>query len=154
VSLRLTTEIDAKQILDYFNGFHDGFIQYVALHSHDSFVQEGGSVTDIVHRLTGRFDARVDIAHYNYQHGTQPYHRIVRCTFQNIKDFCFDLRDTKSYEWPIKYVDIQPLTIQNEQGQAQSCFTLVFAWSKLFNNQWTARIAQVLTFQEAEFSEH
>lgn len=129
VSRPLTTAADAEQILDYFNGFHDGFIQHIALHSYDSFVQEGANVTDIVHRLTGRFDARIDIAHYNYQHGTQPAHRVVRCEFKNVKDFYLDLRDVASHEWPIKYVDIRPLRKQNEQGQMTSYFALVFAWS-------------------------
>jgi hypothetical protein len=153
VSRYLTTAADAKQILDYFNGFHDGFIRCIALHSYDSFVQEGPKVTDIVHRLTGRFAARIDIAHYNYQHGTQPSHRVVRCEFNNVKDFYLDLRNVTSHEWPIKYVDIRPLRKQNEQGQMTSYFILVFAWSKLLDNQWTERKEQVLIFQTAEFIE-
>jgi hypothetical protein len=36
----------------------------------------------------------------------------------------------------------------------ESCFSLVLSWSKLVDNQWSERREQVLTFQEAEFSEH
>lgn len=153
VSRRLTTAADAEQILDYFNGFHDGFIRQIALSSSDYFVQEGPQVTDIAHRLTGRFNARIDIAHYNYQHGTQPAHRVVRCEFNNVKDFCLDLRDVASYEWPIKYVDMRPVLKPNEQGQRVSYFLLVLAWSKLLDNRWTERKAQVLRFRTAEFIE-
>jgi hypothetical protein len=149
----LTTAADAEQILDYFNGFHDGFIQRIALRSHDSFIQQGPNVTDIVHRLSGHFDACIDIAHYNYQHGTQPFHRVVRCKFKNVEDFYLDLRDVTPHEWPIKYVDMCPLSKPNAQGQMISYFTLVFAWSKLIDNQWTERKGQILTFQSAEFSE-
>lgn len=119
----------------------------------DSFVQEGPQVTDIVHRLTGRFDARIDIAHYNYQHGTQPYHRVVSCKFNNVRDFYLDLRDVAPHEWPINYVEMRPLTKQNEQRQMASYFTLVFAWHKLLDNQWTERKAQALLFQTAKFIE-
>lgn len=153
MSRHLTTAANVEQILDYFNGFHDGFIQQIVLCSHDSFVQEGPNVTDIAHRLTGHFDACIDIAHYNYQHGTQPFHRIVRCEFKNVEDFYFDLRGVSPYEWPIKYVDIRPLHKQNSQGKMTSHFTLVFTWSTLIDNTWTERKGQILTFQSAEFSE-
>lgn len=154
MTLRLTTEIDARNILDYFNGFHDGFIQEVSLRSYDSFAKEGPEITDIAHHCTGRFDAVIDIAHYNYQSGTQPYHRVVRCQFKHVKDFYVDLRDVKSYEWPIKVVEIQPGQRHNEHGGMESCFSLVFSWSKLVDNQWSERRGQVCTFREAEFSEH
>ena len=154
MTLYLRSETDARDILDYFNGFHDGFIKEVSLRSYDSFAKEGPEITDIAHRCTGRFDAVIDTAHYNYQSGTQPYHRVVRCQFKNVKDFYVDLRDVKSYEWPIKVVDIRPGQRHTEHGGMESCFSLVFSWSKLVDNQWSERREQVFTFQEAEFSEH
>ncbi len=154
MTLYLKTDIDAKKILDYFNGFHDGFIKELSLRSHDSFEKEGPDVTDIAHHLTRRFDAVIDIAHYNYQSGTQPYTRVVKCRFKNVNDFYVDLRDRKSYEWPIKGVEIRPLQRQNEHSRMESCFSLVFSWGKLVDNQWSERSEQLLTFRDAEFSEH
>jgi len=154
VTLRLHTETDATNILDHFNGFHDGFIKELSLHSYDFFEREGPEVTDIAHRCTGRFDVVIDIAHYNYQRGTQPHDRVVRCLFRGVKDFYWDLREVKSYESPIKFVDIRPGHRHTEHGGMESCFSLVLSWSKLVDNQWSERREHVLTFQEAEFSEH
>lgn len=153
MSPTLTSDADANNILDYFNGFHDGFIKEVCLRSYDEFEQDGKEITDISHLLTGRFDAIIAIAHYNYKAETQPYNRLVRCEFRNVKDFSLDLRDVKSHDWPIKVVEIQPGQRENEQGRTEPCFSLAFIWSKLVDNQWTTRKAQVLTFEKAEFSE-
>ena len=153
MSPTLTSDADANNILDHFNGFHDGFIKEVSLRSQDTFEQHGTEVTDIGHVLTGRFDAMIAIAHYNYGAGTQPYHRIVRCEFTNVKDFLLDLRNVKSEGWPIKVVEIQPGQRENEQGRTEPCFFPAFIWSKLVDNQWTTRKAQVLTFEKAEFRE-
>ncbi|MFQ5756991.1 MAG: hypothetical protein ACE5H7_13010 [Acidiferrobacterales bacterium] len=151
---RLKKESDAGDILDHFNGFHDGFIKALSLRSHDYFEQQGAAVTDIAHALTGHFDVVIDIAHYNYAQGTQPYDRIIRCHFKDVKAFCFDLRDVSSHEWPIKVVEIKLGQRKNDHDQVERCFTLVFSWSKLVDNQWSTRTAQVLTFREAEFDEH
>lgn len=149
----LKTEEDCRRIVDHFNGFHDGFIHKLILRSGDTFQQEGTEVTDIVHKLSGHFDVRLDIAHYNYGQGTQPHNRIVRCFFKHVQDFCLDLRARKSYEWPIKNVEMIAETRTSEAGEAESCFLLSIVWSKLVAQSWEVSTSKLLTFQEAEFEE-
>lgn len=149
----LKTEADSRRILDRFNGFHDGFIHKLLLRSHDAFTKEGPEVTDIAHQLSGRFDVRIDIAHYNYGQGTQPHDQIVRCFFRNVQDFYLDLRGSKPYEWPINNVEISPETREDPTGKTEVCFSLNFLWSKLVDQSWEVYKTRLLTFQEAEFEE-
>ena len=121
---RLQTESDAREILDQFNGFHDGFIKQLSLRSHDSFEKHGPGETEITHRLTGTFDAVIQIAHYNYS-GLQPLDRVVKCSFKKVRDFCLDLRELMSFEWNIKSVKIQPSQRRSESDQVEDCFSLV-----------------------------
>ena len=148
----LRTEGEAREILDQFNGFHDGFIKQISLRSHDSFEKHGPGETEITHRLTGTFDAVIQIAHYNYN-GIQPLDRVIQCSFKGVRDFCLDLRELLSYEWNIKSVDIQPCQRKSENDQAEECFSLVLAWSKLVGDEWSEQKQQILTFVEAEFEE-
>lgn len=147
------TPEDSQRVLDHFNGFHDGFIYKLMLRSGDSFTQDGSDVMDIAHQLTGRFDVRIDIAHYNYGRGEQPHDRIVRCFFKNIQDFCLDLRSRKSYEWPIKNVEMNVGARVRESGDMEPCFSLNVHWSKLVGQSWEVSSTHLLTFQEAEFEE-
>jgi len=149
----LKTEEDSRRIVDRFNGFHDGFIHKLILRSRDAFEQEGTEVTDIVHQLTGRFDVRLDIAHYNYDQGLQPHDRIVRCFFKNVQDFCLDLRSRKSYEWLIKNMEMTAVTRVQESGEPEAVFSLNILWSKPVDQSWEVCKSQLLTFQEAEFEE-
>jgi hypothetical protein len=146
---RLQTENDAREILDQFNGFHDGFIKQLSLRSHDSFEKHGPGETEITHRCTGTFDAVIQIAHYNYS-GLQPLDRVIQCSFKGVRDFCMDLRELKSYEWNIKSVDIQPLRSSDDGKEG---FSLVLSWSKLVGDEWSEQKQQILTFVEAEFEE-
>lgn len=115
---------DIASIDGYFNGFHDGFVRSVLLRSHDRFVALGPSVTDIGHETTGRFDAVVEFAHYNYAAGTQPAGSVVRATFDGVRDFQLDLREILPEEWPINVVEFRPLA--REGGPR---FALDVVWS-------------------------
>ena len=144
---------DVQTVLDYFNGFHDGFIHKLILRSYDRFDRQGPEITDIAHHVTGCFDMRLDLAHYNYGQGTQPHDRIVRGFFKNIQDFHLDLRGRKSYEWPIKNVEITRETRETELGGPEPCFRLTFVWGQLVDQTWTTRSVQLCTFSHAEFEE-
>ena len=149
----LRTQEDSQHILDFFNGFHDGFIHKLVLRSHDVFTKDGPEITDIAHQLTGRFDVRIDIAHYNYGQRTQPHDRIVRCFFRNVRDFHFDLRSTKSFEWPLKNVELTAGDRVLESGGLEPCFALVMMWGRLVDQSWDVRKEHIFTFEEAEFEE-
>jgi hypothetical protein len=62
---------EAEAVLDYFNGFHDGFIKRLTLVSHDYFEARGTQV------CSGRLDLELLIAHYNYRDGEPPADQVV-----------------------------------------------------------------------------
>jgi hypothetical protein len=81
---------EAARVLDYYNGFHDGFMKRIILQSQDEIHR------DLSQSCTGVFDAAVDFAHYNYQNGAEPlhpYNQVVRAEFRNIQDFFCDFRE-------------------------------------------------------------
>ncbi len=156
--LTLKTPADAKRILHHFNGFHDGFIQEIALRSHDSFFREGPEITDIVHGLSGAFDVVVKFAHYNYAADTQPHDRVVRCTFEGVREFHLDLRDLQHHDWPILEVAIEPsepAPSEPAEGDRSpgSRFALSVRRNRLVENQWIPRTDRLFTFERARFEE-
>jgi hypothetical protein len=90
VTLDVTSEETAARALEYFNGFHDGFMQRIVLASQDRIEQDRSQT------CTGVFDVEIDFAHYNYPRGTEPFHphdQIVRAQFRNVQDILADFRD-------------------------------------------------------------
>jgi hypothetical protein len=153
VDLTLKTPADAKRILDHFNGFHDGFIKEIALRSRDSFFREGPEITDIVLELTGAFDVMVEFAHYNYAAGTQPHDRVVRCSFEGVREFHLDLRDLQHHDWPILEVAIEPSEPAEGDRSPGSRFALSVRRNRLVENQWIPRTDRLFTFERARFEE-
>ena len=148
----LRTDGDVASIDGYFNGFHDGFLQSLLLRSHDRFVAYGPSVTEIGHKTTGRFDAVVEFAHYNYAAGTQPAGRVVRAIFEEVRDFHLDLREVRPEEWPIKVVEFRPVATEGSTESAPR-FALDIVWSRLVDGEWSTRQATLFTFGAAAFEE-
>jgi len=80
----------AASMLDYFNGFHDGFMKRIAITSQDRIEE------DLSQTCTGVFDVEIDFAHYNYADGANPFHghkQIVRAQFRNVRDIVADFSD-------------------------------------------------------------
>jgi hypothetical protein len=81
---------EAAAVLDHFNGFHDGFIRRLVVESKDK-VNE-----DLSQTCSGVFAVEMDLAHYNYPVGVDPFHpynQIVRATFRNVQDVFCDFRE-------------------------------------------------------------
>jgi hypothetical protein len=79
-----------SKALDYFNGFHDGFMKRIVLVSQDQ-INEDQSQT-----CTGTFDVEIDFAHYNYARGAEPFHphnQVVHAEFRNVRNIIADFRD-------------------------------------------------------------
>lgn len=88
--LTIDSEETAAGTLDYFNGFHDGFMKRIVLTSQDR-IEPGLSQT-----CTGAFDVEIDFAHYNYPDGANPFHphnQIVRAQFRNARNILADFSD-------------------------------------------------------------
>jgi hypothetical protein len=149
----LATPADAKRILDHFNGFHDGFLHAISLRSHDAFRREGPAVTDIAHLLTGTFDVVVEVAHYNYAAGTQPHDRLVRGTFENVRDFHLDLRGAEAHDWPIYEVTIEACEASEGAGTSGPRLAFIVCRRRLVEGEWIPQTDRLFTFERARFEE-
>jgi hypothetical protein len=65
----------AAAVVEYFNGFHDGFIRRLSLISHDTFEDRD------THLTTGLLDLEVLFAHSNYHDGRPPFDQLVHARF-------------------------------------------------------------------------
>jgi hypothetical protein len=86
----VSSEETAADALDYFNGFHDGFMKRIVFTSQDRIDE------DLSQTCTGMFDVEIDFAHYNYPRGAEPFHphdQIVRAQFRNVRDILADFSD-------------------------------------------------------------
>jgi len=62
-SFAVSSDATAAKALDYFNGFHDGFMKRIMFTSQDQIER------DLSQACTGVFDVEIDFAHYNYPRG-------------------------------------------------------------------------------------
>jgi hypothetical protein len=86
-SFQVSSVEEAARALEYYNGFHDGFMKRMLIESHDEIHR------DLSQSCTGVFEVAVDFAHYNYANGAEPFHphnQIVRAEFRNVQDLCCD----------------------------------------------------------------
>ena len=96
---RLKTIEDVESILDYFNGFHDGFIKQLILKSPDEFKDWG-------HQLcTGNLSLEIIFAHYNYAAGERPHTQLIAAEFRQVKELSIDFSG-QSHEWSILRVSM------------------------------------------------
>jgi hypothetical protein len=87
--LVISSEETAASALDYFNGFHDGFMKRIVVESRDRIDEDQSQ------SCTGLFDVHIDFAHYNYADGAEPFHphnQIVRAEFRDVQDILFDFQ--------------------------------------------------------------
>jgi hypothetical protein len=135
----------ARVALEYFNGFHDGFIRRLALVSHDKFEARG------VHTLSGRLDLELDLAHYNYREGEPPADQLVQLHFAEVRDLWMDLPYANG-EWAI--VDLRVVSgSRSELGKEAACLAATLLHHRLDAGSWTAREVLRFTFRVAEFTE-
>ena len=143
---RLKTIEDAESILDYFNGFHDGFIKQLILKSPDEFKDWG-------HQLcTGNLRLEIIFAHYNYAAGERPHTQQVEAEFRQIKDLSIDFSG-QAHEWSILNVLVTESTRTREDGSNELCFKAVFLQNRLESNEWKSNEDLVFTFAESVFRE-
>jgi len=89
-SFSVSSVEEATTVIDYFNGFHDGFMKRIAITSQDEIGEDRSQ------SCTGAFDVEIEFAHYNYQRGQeplQPYGQIVHASFHNVQDLFCDFRE-------------------------------------------------------------
>jgi hypothetical protein len=141
----LTTPEEAETILDYFNGFHDGFIKQLTLSSYDYFERRGAQV------CSGRLDLELVIAHYNYRDGEPPANQAVHARFTHVRHLHTDMPGGAA-EWSIMNVHFER-GVRPTVGTEEPCFYARFLQNRLDKGQWVHHRALGFSFREAEFYE-
>ena len=134
---RISDAAAAGEALEYFNGFHDAFLQQLTLRSHDRFEARG------VQAMSGRLDLELVFAHYNYREGEPPADQLVRAWFREVAGVVLDLPG-RPEEWSIDRLEIEPRPPLLAVRVHQHC---------LREGAWTTCEALRFTFREAEFDE-
>jgi hypothetical protein len=141
----VATAEEAEALLEYFNGFHDGFIKQLTLISHDYFEDRGIQV------CSGRLDLELAIAHYNYRDGEPPADQVVHAHFAHVRHLHADMPGNAA-EWTIINVHFQHGT-RMTNGIEEPCFYARFLQSRLDEGRWVLYQALDFSFREAEFRE-
>ena len=141
----VATPEQATAILEYFNGFHDGFIKRLALNSYDYFEDRG------VQACSGRLDPELVIAHYNYRNGEPPADQVVRARFTHVRELQADM-PSRAAEWTIMNVYFEPGVRASELAE-EPCFHARLLQNRLDGGLWVHHQVLGFTFREAEFHE-
>jgi hypothetical protein len=136
---------EARAVLEYFNGFHDGFIKQLTLLSHDYFRARGVQV------CSGRLDLELAIAHYNYRSGEPPADQIVYARFTHVRHLHADLPGNAD-EWSLANTHFER-GIRLTVGTEEPCFYARFLQNRLDEGKWVLYQALSFSFREAEFRE-
>lgn len=129
---------DARQALEYFNDFHDGFIKRIEIVSRQAFTARGNTL------CTSVFDVVLKIAHHNYGDGPWPPNRQIACSFRDVCRVCMDFRDVGDVGWNIYALEIR---------DAVGMLSLILHRSHYDGQAWTMRQHELFQFQTAELSE-
>ncbi len=143
----ITNDKQAQAVLNYFNGFHDGFIKQLALKSQDKFEERG------VQLCSGNLDLEITFAHYNYEADRRPYDQVIKARFFQVRDLSIDFSG-KSYEWSILDLSISQTERAAETDRQVRCMQATLTQNRLHNRkEWQPHTDLAFTFQYAEFSE-
>ena len=151
-SFELASVEDAVRILDYFNGFHDGFIKRMVIESKDSIHE------DFSQTCTGVFEVEIDFSHYNYAAGADPFHpynQIVRARFSNVQDVFCDLGHGFLGNTILGLSVASASRLQGGGTTAEPCLSLRLTrhFYLADERRYELREAQLFTFTSAVFVE-
>ncbi len=140
--LLIRTEQEAADFVNSVHQLHDGFIRYICLRSHDTFEIRGDRLEDVSHTCTGEFDAEIEFVPHPTIGGLPLAPGLVRCLFKNVSEFCLDLRNVRSHEWPIHEIRI-------ERCSESSRLKLDCTWNRLNEREeWFLHTVHLLSFEE------
>ena len=145
-------------MLDYFNGFHDGFIKRFAIASKDEIDKDFG------HTCMETFDVTIDFAHFNYnfkqttsfdETSMAPYNQVIRAAFHNVQDLFCDFSSGFRGN-TISSLRIHPMNRRRAGSTAtESCLALYVARHYYLDAHQRSELreSQVFTFSDAVFRE-
>jgi len=134
----------ARDVIERFNGFHDGFIERLSLRSHDYFPERG------VHTTTGLLDLEITFAHYNYDAGAPPPDRRIDASFTKVRDLTVRFTGAPT-DWPIIGLYLEP-TDRGTKSPGRLLARLVQP-RLIDNTAWEHVEAMRFTFERARFWE-
>lgn len=146
----VTSVDEGRAALDYFNGFHDGFMKRIAIVSQDDIGEE------YAQSCTGRFDVEIDFAHYNYRFEDRPPHdQIVRAVFHDVQDIFCDFSEGYVGN-PISSLYVHAAN-RRRGGTTTVEPSIALSLERSFlleeHRRWETRRMQFFTFSAATFSE-
>lgn len=143
MSFLVTSAAQAMDVVEYFNGFHDGFIHTLTLLSHDTFESRD------VHLTTGLLDLEIVFAHSNYREGQPPHDQLVTARFARVRDLRLNFTGQPT-DWPITGLELEPddRTIEEPRLRAR-----LIQPRLVEHTRWEHAEALAFTFHSAEFSE-
>src|SRR5882672_6192640 len=149
-SFELSSVDDAVKMLDYFNGFHDGFIQRIVIESKDRIND------DLSQTCTGVFEVEIDFAHYNYAAGADPFHphnQIVRARFRNVQDIYCDFGAGFPGNTILGLSVVSANRLKGGETTAEPCLGLRLArhFYLADERRYEVREAQLFSFTDAVF---
>jgi hypothetical protein len=151
-NFELSSADEAAKILDYFNGFHDGFIKRIVIESKDRINE------DLSQTCTGVFEVEIDLAHYNYAAGHDPFHpynQIVRAKFRNVQDIFCDFRQEFLGNTILSLSIVAVDRVKGGETNTEGCLSLRLARHFYLANErrYELRECQLFTFRDAVFVE-
>jgi hypothetical protein len=143
----VTTEAQARDAVEYFNAFHDGFVRRLAVVSHDVFESRG------VHASSRAPDLELLLAHYNYQRDERPIDQLVRATFLEVTELTVVVSGL-GYETAIKWLAVEAGERVREARTTEPCLRATLVLPQLgAGNAWEERDAVAFAFARATFEE-
>jgi len=135
----------AAVVVEYFNGFHDGFVRRLSLTSHDTFEDRDTHVT------TGLLDLEILFAHSNYRDGRPPFDQLVHTRFSMVRDLRIDFTGQPT-DWPITnlHLEVDASTTSAEAPRLRARLTQP---RLVDNSRWEYVEALTFSFQSGEFHE-
>jgi len=143
----ITNLSEAEVALEYFNGFHDGFIKQLALISHNQFEARG------VQASGERLTLAITFAHYNYQQDSKPVDQRIRARFFKVINVAIDFSGL-STDWSVNHLTFFDTQRTLEDGHNESCLGANLMQSRLNpDREWKLHQDVRFTFSRAEFEE-
>lgn len=145
--MKATTLNEALGLLDYFNGFHDGFIKRLSILSRDEFASRGEQ------HCWGELVLEVTFAHYNYQDGKRPHDQLVEARFEGVKDLAIEFSGN-SYEWAVDGLRIVETERSREGCGVEACMRAILVQKRLHDSrEWVRHEDVTFTFRSCRFRE-
>ena len=143
----VTSSDEAKAVLDYYNGFHDGFIKRLSIISHDSFEELH------VQSSAQRLDLKITFGHHNYQRGNRPAGQLITAKFHAVMDISISFSGLL-HEWSIYELFIASTCRTLEDHRSEPCLNALLLQSRLTEERrWLRHEDLLFTFSHAEFDE-